>query len=236
MAGIFQVCRLARLNDFPESKDQLGIVNREVPAGSSYFFKTLLERACFDEAAGKVCKSHAKTDIRRIVQEKIPKEFQNKAFYETWLSDMAEVCKTFCDTQKSETITFWVGSDRTCAKYHVDWVPYRMLVTYHGKGTEYLPDDVYDREAFFRIPENDVILEDSKAAKFLQPWDVALFRGGPDGIVHRSPDAARETPTMLMRLDRKEYFDVIVQKKVILQQKFIVQQEGVMKAIIVNNE
>ena len=213
IAGIFSSNRLARLREFPESKDHLGIIDREVPAGSNSFFRNLLERSAFDEAQGKVRKKCAKNDIRKILKEEIPRAFRNKAFYETWISDMAEVCKVFCDTQKSEAITFWVGSDRGCVRYHVDWVPYRMLITYHGKGTEWLPDGVDDREAFLD-PENDQIVEDPKAVRFMRPWDVALFRGGPDGVVHRTPDAALDSPTLLMRLDRKEFLDAIQQEDV----------------------
>mmetsp|Transcript_5652 Transcript_5652/g.8336 ORF Transcript_5652/g.8336 Transcript_5652/m.8336 type:complete len:298 (-) Transcript_5652:14-907(-) len=213
--GIFVSEKLNELKDFPDGKDHLGIINRETPVGSRAFFRKLFKRTTFDEAQGKVCKIHAKSDIRRIVEKNIPKVLRKQPFYEIWLSDMADVCKTFCDALKSEAITFWVGSDRGCVRYHVDWVPYRMLVTYHGRGTELLPDGVTDRKAFLSLESDQIV--DPKARKFLQPWDVALFRGGPDGVVHRTPDAALDAPTVLMRLDRKEFLDAIRESEKVIE-------------------
>eukprot|EP00466_Bigelowiella_natans_P002288 jgi/Bigna1/82583/fgenesh1_pg.94_\ len=212
-AGIFNAGGLSKLNEFANSKDHLGIVHRGTPAGSKTYFRKLVEHVDFDEALGIVCKSHAKDDLRRILAAKIPKKLRGHDFYETWLSDMTEVCKTFCDVLKSKAVSFWVGSDRGCVRYHVDWVPFRMLVTYHGKGTELLPDGVADREAFLDSNNDNQVVEDPNAVKFMRPWDIALFRGGPDGVVHRTPDSALDAPTILMRLDRKEFLDAILEQE-----------------------
>ena len=66
----------------------------------------------------------------------------------------------------------------------------RLLVTYAGKGTEWLPDEFVDRNAYENGLPNESILKNPSRSKFINTWDVAIFRGGSDGLLHRSPDAA----------------------------------------------
>ena len=49
-------------------------------------------------------------------------------------------CLLFCDVEQSEKVHMWLGSKRGCRRYHIDNVPRRLLVTYNGKGTEWLPE------------------------------------------------------------------------------------------------
>ena len=82
---------------------------------------------------------------------------QSDPFFENWLVDMSKVCKIFCSIQSEKRISFWLGSKRGCKRYHIDMVPYRLLVTYAGQGTELLPDDAADRKAFFNGKSNEKI-------------------------------------------------------------------------------
>ena len=81
----------------------------------------------------------------------------------------------------------------------------RLLVTYAGKGTEWLPDEFVDRNAYENGLPNESILKNPSRSKFINTWDVAIFRGGSDGLLHRSPDAALNGTSIMMRLDH-EYF------------------------------
>ena len=45
------------------------------------------------------------------------------------------------------------------------------------------------------------IIKDGLAKKFVKKWDIAIFRGGEKGILHRTPDKALEGQSILMRLD-----------------------------------
>ena len=116
---------------------------------------------------------------------------------------MAELSKLFCKFLGDDKISFWVGTRRGCKRYHVDMVPFRLLVTYAGQGTEVLPDCAANRNAFF-VKEKQIkkFLRDKSALKFINKWDVAVFRGGEDGILHRTPDSAlTNSSSVLMRLD-----------------------------------
>ena len=92
----------------------------------------------------------------------------------------------------------------------MDKVPRRLLVTYAGQGTEWLPDDAADRTAFAKGEPNEKIITDATAKQFIGQWDVALFRGGSDGLLHRTPDEALNQFSILMRLDNKVFWEKIL--------------------------
>ena len=123
---------------------------------------------------------------------------------------MAEVCRIFCILEKIDTVSFHLGTQRSCRRYHIDNVPRRMLVTYAGKGTEWIPDEAADRKAFKSGEPNEKIIKDKSALQFINPWDVAVFRGGPNGVLHRTPDAALNGPSILMKLDHPSFLRNII--------------------------
>jgi hypothetical protein len=102
---------------------------------------------------------------------------------------------------------FCLGSKRKCSRYHIDYVPLRALVTYAGKGTEWLPDEAVDRIAFKNGESNEKIIKDLSAKQFMNVWDIAIFRGGENGVLHRTPDLALNAPSILMRLDHPSFWD-----------------------------
>jgi len=209
--SIFKAADLNQLPEFPKREDQLAIVERESPEGAEAFFQKLMQ-APFG-IAGRVRKESAASDIKDILEDEISAELQSDQFYEHWVSDMAEVCKSFCDTQGSDAVGFWLGSERGCRRYHIDNVPLRALVTYAGTGTEYLPDEAADRRAFADGAPNEKIIKDASAIRFMKAWDVAVFRGGAQGLLHRTPDAALNGPSILMRLDHPSFWDNILKQQ-----------------------
>ena len=80
-------------------------------------------------------------------------------------------------------------------------------MTYYGKGTEWVPDSAVDRFAYDSGMPNDKILINNNARKFLNTWDIAIFRGGEKGILHRTPDSALNSPTLQMRLDYSSFLN-----------------------------
>lgn len=215
--SIFRAADLNTLPEFPKREDQLAIVERQSLEGAEVFFQKLM-KAPFG-IAGKVRKENAVSDIKDILEDEISAELQSDPFYEHWISDMAKVCRSFCDTQGSDTVGFWIGSERGCRRYHIDNVPLRALVTYAGTGTEYLPDEAADRRAFADGAPNEKIIKDPSAIQFMKAWDVAVFRGGPQGLLHRTPDAALNGPSILMRLDHPSFWDNILKQQQAAQQR-----------------
>ena len=159
--------------------------------------------------AGDVYKKTATNDIKKILDNEIQKKIQDDPFYETWINDMSDLCQTFCSIEKSKSVSFWICSQRGCRRYHVDNVPRRLLVTYAGQGTEWLPDEAVNREAYLNGEPNENILKDNSAKQFINKWDVAIFKGGPKGLLHRTPDIALKDNSILMRLDYSGFWKKI---------------------------
>ena len=206
--NIYQSNKLQDLENFDKYSAQLGIIERSMPVGVNAFFQKLM-RSHF-KFLGEVSKDTAFLDIRNILNKEFSQEIKAELLYNQWLEDMADVCKTFCELEKIEAVSFHLGTQRACRRYHIDNVPKRMLVTYAGKGTEWLPDEAADREAFLSGEPNEKIIKDPSALQFINQWDVAVFRGGPEGVLHRTPDAALNGPSILMKLDHPEFLKNII--------------------------
>ena len=76
-----------------------------------------------------------------------------------------------------------------------------------------MPDEAADRKAFAAGAPNEKIVKDPSAVRFLSTWDVAVFRGGPKGLLHRTPDAALNGPSILLRLDHPSFWDEIMKRR-----------------------
>lgn len=207
--SLYRSDTLEKLIDFTKGSDQLAIAERNPPKEAPAFFKKVLSSPF--ETDGKVRKESALKDIRGLLNEIFSDEIQQDPFYDLWLKDMAKVGEVFCDIENSDAIGFWLGSKRGCRRYHVDMVPRRLLVTYTGKGTEWLPDKAADREAFSKGEPNNKIIKKPAAIQYINPWDVAIFRGGSKGVLHRTPDEALHSPSILMRLDHISFWEKVVQ-------------------------
>ena len=156
---------------------------------------------------GQVFKASSAADIRFLLEEDIPLKLKLDPFFELWVDDMANVCNVFCDVVGEDAIGFCLGTERGCRRYHLDNVPMRLLVTYAGQGTEWLPETASDRGAFEGGMPNEFILKDPSARQFVGLWDIAVFRGGPKGVLHRTPDTALSGPSILMRLEREDFWN-----------------------------
>lgn len=195
------------LDAFPDSDDTLAIVARHAPADSGPFFSLLMKHSF--QAIGKISAHSAKTEITQLLERFLPDMVRAHAFYGHWLDDMANVSRLFAKLMRSDAISFCLGTDRGCPRYHVDNVPLRLLVTYAGIGTEWLPENAADRKAWAEGAANEDILIDPGAKRFINAWDVALFRGGEGGVLHRSPDATKTEPSVLLRLDHGSFWDMV---------------------------
>ena len=93
-----------------------------------------------------------------------------------------------------------------CPRFHVDRIPARMLCTYGGPGSQWLPADAVTETLL--LPGQDqqgCYREDS--LEQLQAGQVALFKGDTwrdnygQGVVHRSPPVTPGQQRLLVTLD-----------------------------------
>jgi Protein of unknown function (DUF1826) len=105
---------------------------------------------------------------------------------------------------------FGLIRDDQCRKFHIDSVAMRMVTTYVGPGTEWLPERVVDRAALERMiacpsEANAAIVRDPDGVRRARCGDVLMLKGparsraGTKGAVHRSPPLReREVRLVLM--------------------------------------
>ena len=204
---VFEAKDLSDLATFKHQEAQLAILERQPLGGGDEFFKKLSERPL--NVIGIVGKKTCVEEILALFEDEISEDLKSSDFYMQWVIDMAGVCNIFCETLATSTVGFCLATQRACQRYHIDNVPLRLLVTYYGRGTEWVPDTAVDRLAYDSGMPNDKILTNNNARKFLNAWDIAIFRGGPDGLLHRTPDAALNTPSILLRLDHESFWDTV---------------------------
>lgn len=125
---------------------------------------------------------------------------------QAWLDDIHTVIDMFrCLFEPSAVgVRLHVLTGTMCPRFHVDRVPARLLVTYAGKGTEWLTEAQVTRtEGQTRLPDQTV---PNEAIKVVPTAAVALLKGelwdGNEGygLVHRSP-APEGTPRVVLALD-----------------------------------
>ena len=128
--------------------------------------------------------------------------------------DIAELVDMFCCLFDLKRVGLRITPlDRAmCPKFHVDRVPCRLVTTYHGGATEWLPHQAVDRSKLGagsngKSDEQSGIFANKNDIQQLNTGDVALLKGelwqGNEnaGLVHRSPSASKNDNRLLLTLD-----------------------------------
>ncbi|ALM53642.1 DUF1826 domain-containing protein [Halomonas huangheensis] len=95
-----------------------------------------------------------------------------------------------------------------CPRFHCDNLPVRLVTTYVGPGSEWLPEAGINR-AGLGAPSSDKpeVLRDPQAIQQLQSGDLALLKGSgwigneASGLVHRSPALVSGQKRLLVTMD-----------------------------------
>jgi hypothetical protein len=99
-----------------------------------------------------------------------------------------------------------------CPRFHVDRVPCRLVTTYEGVATQWLPHNKINRSALGVKTTQDPLdqsglYQEESDIEQLQKGDVALLKGelwqGNEnkGLVHRSPPVGKGEKRLLLTLD-----------------------------------
>lgn len=96
-------------------------------------------------------------------------------------------------------------NDDGCRLFHVDHIPFRLICTWHGAGTQWLPEHSVDRSRLGTGSNQHVL--DWQAVEQIPSGAVAAMKGNtwPDehgrGLVHRSPPACTDQPRLIIAVD-----------------------------------
>ena len=91
-----------------------------------------------------------------------------------------------------------------CPRFHVDYVPCRMLITLSGVGTEWIPNSDVDWAVFADLETMAPPVQANRQTRQLATGHWSLLKGGAwnerfAGVVHRSPHGVGER--LLLSLD-----------------------------------
>jgi hypothetical protein len=127
--------------------------------------------------------------------------------------DMWHLSEAFAELVAADEllVSLEVPEEATCPRFHVDRVGIRMLVTYCGPGTEWLPHEHVDRRwlgdaGHGRLDEQTGLIRPGAQVQHVPPFAVVLLKGEAwpgaldFGAVHRSPDPAGHQ-RVLLRID-----------------------------------
>lgn len=129
------------------------------------------------------------------------------AFY----ADIHNVLDMFCCLFDAKILGLRINTleHAMCPRFHTDNVAIRLITTYYGLATEWLPDQLSNRAALStafasQINTPGAITASEKNIQFMAAGDVALFKGelweGNEGrgIIHRSPAPTIQQPKRLV--------------------------------------
>jgi len=128
--------------------------------------------------------------------------------------DIAQLVDMFCCLfdLKRAALRFSVLDRAMCPRFHVDRVPCRLVTTYQGIATEWLPHNVADRSKLGagnmgKPDDMSGLYDNAKHIKQLKSGDVALLKGElwqnneGAGLIHRSPQLADNCRRLLLTID-----------------------------------
>lgn len=128
--------------------------------------------------------------------------------------DVANLVDMFCTLfdLKQVGLRLAVLDRAMCPRFHVDRVPCRLLTTYLGVATEWLPHHNADRSRLGignqgKPDEESGIMNSDKDIKYLNQGDVALLKGEAwegnegSGLIHRSPTLDSNSRRLLLTID-----------------------------------
>jgi hypothetical protein len=188
-----------------EPEVNLCILERDIDPAVQRFTNTLLTQR---EAL----------EIEQAIQGerlRIPETLKPLPHSAAWADDVNYLLDLFRDLFAAGRIGFrtHILDKAMCPRFHVDRVPVRLICTYGGCGTEWLPEYAVDRSKLgpgaCGLPdETSGIIRDPAAIQRLPAYAVGLLKGekweGNEGrgAVHRSPKPGGDRPKRLpMTLD-----------------------------------
>nr|WP_299382220.1 DUF1826 domain-containing protein [Allomuricauda sp.] len=110
------------------------------------------------------------------------------------LQDIKELLYLFKEVTNASSFRLLLATISTnmCPRFHADNNELRMLCTYRGPGTLWLPNHAVDRNAYLTGKGNKSILPNESLAQQVETGDVVILKGslypGATPILHRSPN------------------------------------------------
>lgn len=128
--------------------------------------------------------------------------------------DIAELVGMFCMLLDIEQagVRLSVLDNAMCPRFHVDRIPCRLITTYQGVATQWLPQELADRSQLGHNSEGKAdhesgLYKNPSDVQQLNVGDVAILKGDlwddseGSGVVHRSPQVENNDNRLLLTID-----------------------------------
>ena len=180
------------------------------------------QRSLSDElvrAADNILDSQPRLEELMVLQpdDAFPKAFKllgGSEYARVLAQDIAQLVDMFCclfDVKRA-ALRLAALNRAMCPRFHVDRVPCRMITTYQGVATEWLPHHLADRSKLGagnmgKPDELSGLFKHSADIQQLSYGDVALLKGElwdkneGAGLIHRSPQLSDGTSRLLLTID-----------------------------------
>ena len=171
------------------------------------------------EATNSILDTHPTLQVSRVVKPQDAKATVMKALGSapmtvTLSEDIAQLVDMFCCLfdLKRAGLRLTALDRAMCPRFHVDRVPCRLLTTYQGVATEWLPHQAAYRSKLGignqgKPDEQSGLLNSSTDIQQLCRGDIALLKGESwegnqgAGLIHRSPQLPDKKCRLLLTLD-----------------------------------
>ncbi len=138
------------------------------------------------------------------IKDFITSYFHNQ--HSEFCQDVSQLLRLFAEVSRESSFRVFLGTVETdmCRKFHTDLNGLRLLCTYLGPGTMWVPDEAINNDAF-RNDHQDVI-HDENLVRQASAGDVLILKGAlyqePNPILHRSPPIEKKNEKrILLRID-----------------------------------
>ena len=144
----------------------------------------------------------------------LKKALGSKVISQSLLKDIENLVEMFCFLfgLKQAGLRLTALDNAMCPRFHVDRVPCRLLTTYHGIATEWIPHTFADRKKLGSgnqgmSDEQSGLIQTLNEIQQLNTGEVALLKGEAweenegKGLIHRSPKLQNGSKRLLMTLD-----------------------------------
>lgn len=194
----------ADLSRIYEDGVNLCLIKRPLPAIIEQFVYKALHDAGSIEISQPVDPLHF--DFNRLWPNAAP-----LPGYQDWLADVEMLVSAFCELfgRHEAGLRLRTLDKAMCPRFHVDRVPVRMICSYGGIGTEWLPEYALNRRklGMSSCGQSDAesgLITDQTAIRQMPAYAVGLMKGenweGNEGygLVHRSPIPTAVQPRRLL--------------------------------------
>ena len=193
------------LSDIFKNENNISLWNRELDRAISLGAKEIIN----DNLEFNFSKVLKYDEINETLVSRLGQS-QNKIFL---FNDISNLTELFCNMFELKNVWLRMGisTKATCPRFHVDYLKCRLLTTYYGPGTEWLPNELIDRSKLKfnqkSSTDQDGLFSSKTHIKQLATGDVALLKGElwsgnkGQGLVHRSPYYKQKYRRLYLTID-----------------------------------